>query len=63
MENKRFMNARDVAEYLDVSESTAYKIIQKLNKELKEKGFITIAGKVARVYFLERVYAGEKEEK
>ena len=63
MENKRFMNARDVAEYLDVSESMAYKIIQKLNKELKEKGFITIAGKVSRVYFLERVYAGEKEEK
>ncbi|QUA54095.1 helix-turn-helix domain-containing protein [Aristaeella lactis] len=62
MDNKRFLNATDVAEYLGVSESKAYKIIQTLNKELKEKGFITIAGKISRVYFLERVYAGEKDK-
>ncbi len=62
MENKRFLNAKDVAEYLGVSESKAYKIIQTLNKELKEKGYITIAGKISSAYFLERVYSGDQEK-
>ncbi|QUA54650.1 helix-turn-helix domain-containing protein [Aristaeella lactis] len=53
----RFMNAQEVAEYLGVSTSMAYKIIQQLNKELKAKGFITIAGKISRVYFEEKVYS------
>ena len=63
METKRFWNARDVATYLDVSESMAYKIIQKLNKEMKEKGYITIAGKINRRYFLERVYGEDEDDK
>ena len=62
MENKRFLNVHDVAGFLEVSDSMAYKIIQQLNKELKSKGYIVIAGKVSRKYFLERVYAGEDEE-
>jgi len=41
MEN-RFMSAKEVAEYLGVSESKAYKIIQMLNSELRAKGYITI---------------------
>lgn len=62
MENKRFLNADDVAEYLGVSKSKAYKIVQKLNNELKEKGYITVSGKISRTYFLERVYDGKKDE-
>ena len=62
VENKRFLNVHDVAAFLEVSDSMAYKIIQQLNKELKSKGYIVIAGKVSRKYFLERVYAGEEEE-
>lgn len=57
MEEKRFLNAQDVAEYLEVSKSMAYKLIQQLNRELKEQGYITIAGKVSRVYFEERTGA------
>ena len=53
-----FMNVKEVASYLGVSESMAYKIIQKLNKELKAKGYITIAGKVNRAFFEEKVYSG-----
>jgi len=34
-----------------------------LNEELKEKGFITIAGRVNRQYFYERLYGAGKEEK
>ena len=53
---RRFMTAQDVAEYLGISVSKAYQIIQLLNRELREKGYLTIAGKVSTVYFLEKVY-------
>ena len=45
---------------MDVSLSTAYRIIKRLNNELDHKGYITIAGKVSRKYFLERLYGGEE---
>ena len=38
----------------------AYKLIKKLNDELKEQGFITIAGRVNRQYFQERLYGAGK---
>ena len=60
MENK-FMRAAEVAKELDVSVSFAYKVMKKLNAELKEKGFVTIAGRVNRQYFYERIYVTEKE--
>ncbi len=34
MENKRFLTANDVAEYMGVSVPTAYKIIRRLNDKL-----------------------------
>ena len=34
---KRFMRVEEVAEELDVSVSHAYKVMQKLNAELKDK--------------------------
>ena len=55
MEN-RFIRADDVAQELNVSKPYAYKLIRKLNEELKAKGFITIAGRVNRQYFYERLY-------
>ncbi|MCI6825326.1 MAG: LysR family transcriptional regulator [Ruminococcus bromii] len=54
MEN-RFIRADDVAQELNVSKPYAYKLIRKLNEELKAKGFITIAGRVNRQYFYESV--------
>ncbi len=51
MEN-RFIRADDVAQELNVSKPYAYKLIRKLNEELKAKGFITIAGRVNRQYFM-----------
>lgn len=38
------MKVNDVAKELGISVSHAYKIMQQLNKELKEKGYMTIAG-------------------
>ncbi len=55
------MQAEDVAEELSVSVSYAYKIIRQLNAELKEKGFITISGRVSREYFNKRVYGSGEE--
>ena len=38
MENTSFMRVDEVAQELGVSKSYAYKIVQRLNAELKEKG-------------------------
>ncbi|MDE5764094.1 MAG: DNA-binding protein [Ruminococcus sp.] len=54
MSDKSFMRVEDVARELDVSKSYAYKIVQQLNKELAEKGYLTISGRINRKYFLER---------
>ena len=63
MTDKNFMRVEDVARELDVSKSYAYKIVQKLNKELKAKGYIAISGRVNRQYFLERTcYGGSAED-
>ena len=61
MENK-FLRVEEVAAELGVSVSYAYKVIRMLNDELKEKGFITIAGRINRQYFNERIYGAEKED-
>lgn len=58
MSNNTFMKVEEVAEILGISKSYAYKIVQKLNDELKEKGFLTISGRVHKKYFMERVYYG-----
>ncbi len=61
MENKNFITSKELAQELGVSQSHAYKIMRELNNELKQKGFMTIAGKVSRLYFEEKFY-GFKEE-
>lgn len=61
MENK-FIRVDEVTKELDVSKPYAYKLIRQLNDELKEKGFITIAGRVNRQYFHERLYGAERNE-
>ena len=58
----RFICAEEVAQELSVSKPYAYKLIRQLNEELKEKGFITISGRVNRKYFYERLYGAGKEE-
>lgn len=53
---KQILNAQDVSDILEVSSSKAYSIIRQLNGELKERGFLTVPGKVSRVYFEEKLY-------
>lgn len=54
--NTLFINADEVAEELGVSKPYAYKLVKRLNEELKEKGFLVISGRVSRQYFMENVY-------
>lgn len=64
MESTSFMKVDEVAQELGISKSYAYKIVQKLNAELKEKGFMTISGRVNKQYFIERTcYGATKKER
>lgn len=63
MTNNTFLRVDEVAEILSISKSYAYKIVQKLNADLKAKGFITIAGRVNKQYFLEKTCYGAAENK
>lgn len=56
----QYLNADEVAEAMDVSRSTAYRVIKKLNDELNGRGYLTVAGKVSKKYFAERIYGGEE---
>ncbi|KXU39852.1 hypothetical protein HMPREF3037_03315 [Candidatus Stoquefichus sp. KLE1796] len=57
-----FYTADEIALQLGVSKAYAYKIIKKLNNDLNQKGFITIAGKVNKDYYNERIYQSKREE-
>lgn len=64
MKSTSFMKVDEVAQELGISKSYAYKIVQKLNVELKEKGFMTISGRVNKQYFMERTcYGATKKER
>lgn len=53
-EKKIYITAPEMAEMLGVSLGHAYKIIRSLNQELKNDGYIVIAGKVPKGYFEKR---------
>lgn len=55
IEEKTFLTVDEVADILSVSKSKAYEIVRQLNKELKEKGLITVAARVSKAYFYERM--------
>jgi sugar-specific transcriptional regulator TrmB len=57
MSMRNYLTAPEVAEIMGVSVPTAYKIIRKLNDELKAKGYITVCGKVSRAYFEHKTYS------
>ncbi len=56
LQNKKFLNVTDVAEIFNISKSSAYRIIKKLNDDLKKSGKITVSGKISSKYFYENVY-------
>ena len=54
MKKKYFYNKKDVMEMLEAPEKRAKKIIDNLNEELKEKGFLIYDKVVNAKYFNER---------
>jgi len=53
---KIYYSAEDISAMLDISISHSYRIIRRLNKELEEKGFLVISGKLPIRYFEEKYY-------
>jgi len=47
-----FLRVEEVAEEMEVSKSYAYKIVQRLNRELESMGYLTVAGQVNKQYFI-----------
>ena len=61
--NEPFLTVTEAAELLRISKSHAYKVIHRLNQELKAQGMITtIAGRISRSYLLERTAAPKRKE-
>ena len=52
-EEKKYVDADEVARDWGVSKSQAYKIIQKLNRQIREQfpDAIIVSGKVSRAYY------------
>jgi len=48
------MRVTEVEELLNISKTSAYRIIKQFNEELTAKGFYVVAGRISRKYFYER---------
>lgn len=53
---KQFLTAQEVADITGSSLSKSYSMIRELNRELKEKNYFIVPGKISRKYFEERFY-------
>ena len=60
MEKKMFVTAEEVANDFEISRAKAYNMIRQMNEELEQRGYLTVAGRVSRKYYLERMYGGEE---
>lgn len=52
----QFITANEVADIMGISRTKAYQIVRSLNRELKEMGYITIAGKCPIQFFKQKFY-------
>lgn len=57
---KVFMTAKEVQDFLEVSRTTAYKLINEMNQELMNLGYRVQRGKVNRQYFMEKYCYGKE---
>jgi Mn-dependent DtxR family transcriptional regulator len=61
--NNIFIKADEIATELGVSKPYAYKLVKRMNEELRQKGFVTIPGRVSRQYYREKVYGSQTKER
>lgn len=62
MGKELFITADRVAEDFGVSKGFAYRMIREMNRELKAQGYLTVAGRVSKRYYLERIYGDYDSE-
>lgn len=62
LDENLFISAEDIAKVTGMSVAYAYKLVKQLNKELEDKGFFTIRGRVSKQYFEERFYGVRLQE-
>lgn len=62
MISNQFMTAEDVQHITGRSKTYCYNLIRQLNDELRDRGYMTIRGKVQTAYFLERFKLAEHNE-
>ena len=60
---KVFMTAKEVQDFLEVSRTTAYQLINEMNQELTKLGYRVQRGKVNRQYFMEKFCYGNEVRK
>ncbi|ERJ83439.1 hypothetical protein HMPREF1987_00929 [Peptostreptococcaceae bacterium oral taxon 113 str. W5053] len=60
---KVFMTAKEVQDFLEVSRTTAYQLINEMNQELTKLGYRVQRGKVNRQYFMEKYCYGNEVRK
>lgn len=56
MDKRKYLNADEVAEAMEISKSGAYKLIHRLNQQLNEAGYITTPGRISREYFESKIF-------
>ena len=54
MKEQIFITVSEAADMLGISKSHAYKIVRDLNRDMKAMGYLTIAGRINKSYFLEK---------
>lgn len=60
LQSKTFISVQEVAEELGVLKSYAYRVVKQLNEELKQKGYLTVAGWVNAQYFHKKICYNER---
>lgn len=53
--NQYYLDVKEIMKLTKMKQGYAYKVIRELNKELEEKGYMTVRGRVPRKYFIERM--------
>ena len=57
MQRQNYMiTAEEVAESMGISLGYAYKLLRKLNKELADQGYVTVAGKIPRAFWEKKLW-------
>lgn len=60
---KIFMTAKEVQDFLEVSRTTSYQLINEMNQELTKLSYRVQRGKVNRQYFMEKYCYGNEVRK